>query len=86
MSYTLKLIDKEISLSDSEGQTIKTVLQRGNTKWLELGEDLINTSQVMGVYYSKEPEKFKRIEAPVTKIEIENRVKTLAMIRQKLNY
>ena len=85
MSYTLKLIDKEIPLSDQEGEVVKQVLQTGGTKWLELGKDLINTAQVMGVYWYEESKKFKALPMPTEKEQV-NRGKVLEMIREKLNY
>ena len=57
MSYILKTIDREIELSDSQGEDVKKLLLEGRTEWLKLGQSLIKISQIMAVYFN-EPSNF----------------------------
>lgn len=84
-NYTLKLIGKELTLQEDEALVLKQALIKGNApKYIEIGDDLINTSQIMGIFAGDDVSQIKQLqEVPMTEEQKENRRKVLEEMRKK---
>jgi hypothetical protein len=88
MKYSLNLIgNKNLTLTEDEALLVMEKLGEGTTKWLNLGNCMVNVNQITSVMPMEEIErKIFLLEKPITPEEVVNRQKVLEKIREKLNW
>ena len=88
MKYSLNLIgEKNLILTEDEALLVMETLNAGNSRWLSLGNCMVNVNQITSVMPIEEIERKPiALPHPITPEEIENRQKYLNMIRTKFNW
>lgn len=87
--YIIQLMDKkELELDEGEGIILKQALAKGNVPtYIEIGDTLIASHQIIGVFPHFQEEKLKRLpEAPMTEEQKQKRAKLLSEMRNKLSF
>jgi hypothetical protein len=78
---------ENLTLKEEEGVALKEALLRGSIpKYIQIGEALIATHQISGIFPDEEVQTLRLNEAPRTEEEKANRQKAIDKIREKFNW